>query len=237
MRDSAARAAILLDFDGTLSPIVERPELARMAPGIRPALSDLARAFSVVAVVSGRSSEQVRDLVGVDGVRVEGLYGMQAGDDLAPVPDPLIRRVAAVGEGLPGSVVERKGPTVALHLRGTDDPEAAQEAAAVLLAPIARSWAMRLLRGKRVLELVPRDAPLKGDAVGRLLASVDVDAALYAGDDEADLDAFAALDRAVPAGVKVAVQGPETPGALVRAADLVVDGPDGMRELLRALIP
>ena len=79
-----------------------------------------------------------------------------------------------------------------------------------------------------VLELVPRDRPMKGGAVERLAGEHGLEAVLFAGDDVADLDAFAALDRLAISGlvaVKVAVRGAETPRELVAGADLSVDGP------------
>ena len=88
-----------------------------------------------------------------------------------------------------------------------------------------------------VLELVPAGRPMKGAAVERL-ARGELEAVLYAGDDHADLDAFAALDRLARDGiivVRVAVHGDETPEALVEAADLVVQGPSGLVETLRTL--
>jgi trehalose 6-phosphate phosphatase len=91
-----------------------------------------------------------------------------------------------------------------------------------------------------VVEFVPPDRPLKGGAVERLVGEHELEAVLYAGDDHADLDAFAALDRLsasedVRATVRVAVRGPETPPAMVEAADVVVDGPEGLVDLLRTL--
>ncbi len=120
---------------------------------------------------------------------------------------------------------------------GARDPDAAEIFAARALGPIASASGMRLLTGKRVVELVPVDAPLKDRAVRRLIDATGAEAALYAGDDAADLDAFAALDEAPVDAVKVAVRGPETPLPVVTAADVVVDGPEGMAELLRDLIP
>ena len=71
-----ARAAILLDFDGTLAPIVTWPEVASAAPGAREVLASLAGRFLLVAVISGRPTDALERLLGVDGVRYEGLYGL-----------------------------------------------------------------------------------------------------------------------------------------------------------------
>ena len=89
-----------------------------------------------------------------------------------------------------------------------------------------------------VLELVPPNRPMKGGAVERLAGEHDLQAVAYAGDDHADLDAFAALGRLAERGVaalRIAVRGDETPPELLGSADIVVDGPAGLVELLRSL--
>ena len=97
---------------------------------------------------------------------------------------------------------------------------------------------MGLLSGKMVLELLPLDAPGKGGALLREVVAHDLTGCLFAGDDIADLDAFRAMNRLRDGrvdGVRVAVRSPETPAQLCVAADLVVDGPEGLLELLGAL--
>jgi len=236
VRSAAPRAAILLDFDGTLSPIAERPDLARLQPGMHRVLVELVREFELVAVVSGRTRDEVATLVRVDGVLIEGSYGLTLSGGSDPIPREIVRRVEEVAAVLPGSFVEPKGVTIALHVRGTDDPDSAEASARRLLAPIADGAGLRLVGGKRVVELVPSSASLKADAVRRLLAAPEIHAALFAGDDEGDLGAFAELDRTPVEGVKVAVRGSETPRAVIEAADVVVDGPAGLLKLLRSLL-
>jgi trehalose 6-phosphate phosphatase len=90
------------------------------------------------------------------------------------------------------------------------------------------------------VELVPANVALKGGAVERLLAEEELRAALYAGDDTADLEAFEALERARENGVetvRVAVRGEETPAALLDVADEIVEGPEGLVALLREMAP
>jgi trehalose-6-phosphatase len=99
---------------------------------------------------------------------------------------------------------------------------------------------MALVPGKYVVELVPAGLPLKEGAVERIIQDEQLRAALYAGDDLADFLAFEALDRARGDGrlehaVKVAVRGAETPEELMAAADVVVDGPAEMIDLLATL--
>jgi trehalose 6-phosphate phosphatase len=214
------RAGILVDFDGSLSPIVARPELAQIREGARDALARLAGRYAVVAVVSGRTRAELETLIGVPGVTLAALYGIE---DDTTLPQGLEDRVRAIAATIPGIRVEPKGGSIATHYRGASDPEAAEAALAEALASIAAETGMELIEGKKVLELV---------------ADAALDAVLYAGDDQADLKAFEVLDRLAADGlvtVKVAVHGPETPAALTATADVVVDGPAGLVGLLRRL--
>ena len=235
-RDEEGRAGVLLDFDGTLSPIVAKPELARIRDGARDAIARLVRRYAVVAIVSGRTGDQLRELVGVDGVRLAGLYGLT--DEAPKLPSDVLEWVVTVARDVPGARVEPKGGSIAVHYRAADDPDAARVELESSLAPIAEAAGLSLLPGKMVVEMVPAGRPLKDGAVERIVTDERLDAVLYAGDDVADLRAFEALDRLAERGirtVKVAVHGRETPEALSDAADVVVDGPAGLVTLLRRL--
>jgi len=230
------RAGILLDFDGTLGPIVERPGLAVLAKGARAALTRLAARYRVVATISGRTQEELARLVDADGVRLVGLYGLGTESVSADV----ISAVGAAAAEVEGAWVEPKGPTVAVHFRAAPDAEAAARTLKRYLAPLAGRSSMELAFGKRVVELVPAGRPLKEGAVERIVDEERLSMALYAGDDVADLRAFAALDRACASGrlqlaVKVAVRGADTPAELVAAADIVLEGPEEMVEVLDRL--
>jgi trehalose 6-phosphate phosphatase len=235
-RTGEGRAGVLLDFDGTLSPIVATPELARIRDGARDAIARLVGRYAVVAIVSGRTGDQLRELVGVDGVRLAGLYGLA--DEAPPLGDDVIAAVREVARGVQGARVEPKGGSIAVHYCAADNASVAREALDVGLAPIGRMAGLAMLPGKMVVELVPAGRPLKEGAVERIVLDEGLDAVLYAGDDVADLRAFEALDRLAERGVrtvKVAVHGRETPDALSDAADVVVDGPAGLVTLLRGL--
>jgi trehalose 6-phosphate phosphatase len=237
LRDRPDRAGIFLDFDGSLSPIVAHPDLADPATGAREVLAELAARYRVVAVVSGRPIDDLTRLLAVDGLVYEGLYGMtEPASDLALALLPSVERAASAVEG---AWVEDKHVSIAVHYRGAGDARAARASLVTALEPIAAESGLEVLEGKMVLELVPSNRPLKGGAIERLAGETRVAAALFAGDDVADLDAFAALDRLRAAGVatvKVAVRGDETPSELVEAADVLVDGPGGLVDLLRSLV-
>jgi trehalose 6-phosphate phosphatase len=227
---------VLLDFDGSLSAIVERPELAVAAPGAVEVLAALVERFRVVAVVSGRRSEELASLLRVEGLAFFGLYGMEgAAPDIADAVAPLVERTAAA---IPGARVEHKVSSVAVHYRRAVDPARARGALLPALEEVAASNGLAVLEGKMVLELVPAGRPRKAGAVERILREHSLEAALFAGDDMADLEAFEALDEARERGVdtvKVAVRSAGAPVVLLERADLVVEGPLGLVELLRQL--
>jgi trehalose 6-phosphate phosphatase len=235
---------VLLDFDGTISPIAPTPEEARPVPGARPALEALTAAGAVVVVISGRPALDVASLVGAP-VRYVGLYGLEdEGGPVAPSRDllaaleaalPEVERAAAL---VPGSRVEHKGLQVAVHYRGSPEPDAARRVLLARLRPVADAHGYRLLEGKKVVELAAEGGPNKGDVVLRVVRTAGLGAVLYAGDDVADIEAFGALDSLARGGLtalRVAVRHPETPAALLETADVVADDPADVVGLLGEL--
>jgi trehalose-phosphatase len=230
------RAAVLLDFDGTLAEIVARPELARPVAGAAEAVRAVVARFGEVAVVSGRPTPDVRALLGVEGVRYLGLYGLDEGAGVAALPPEVLDAARAAAAAVPGARVEEKGGSVAVHYRQATDAGAARATLAAALAGPPAGF--EAIEGKMVVELVPAGRPRKDGAVRRVLDEARPAAVLYAGDDLADLEAFAELDRQAGNGIavaRVAVVGPETPDELMTAADVRVDGPAGMVRLLADL--
>jgi trehalose 6-phosphate phosphatase len=233
-----ARAGVFLDFDGTLAPIATRPQDVVPAPGATEVLMALAGRFGVVAVITGRPTADIAERVGVPGIRYVGLYGLESGPARFD-PEPLREPLRALAEGVPGAWVEPKGLSLAVHYRLADDPGAAREVLAATLPSLVAGTGFELIEGKKVFEVVPAGESRKGGALRRLVAETGAEAGLYAGDDLADLEAFTALDALSGTGflgTKVAVGGPEAPPELLRAADLTVEGPPGLVELLASLV-
>jgi len=230
----APRAGVFLDLDGTLAPIVPRPELSEVLPGIPPVLARLASRLEVVAVISGRPSEQVQGLLDVDGVQIVGTHGLEEEPRMA---EEILEEVKEAA-GAVGAWVEPKGAAAAIHFRGLSDPEAAETAMAGRLAVIAATHDLEVVPGKRILELAPAGLPRKGGAVERIVRDRELTAVVFAGDDVGDLDAFAALGRLRTRGLwtcAVAAAGPETPAEVLAAVDLLVEGPDGIATLLASV--
>ena len=223
------QAALFLDIDGVLAPIVARPEDAAVPAETRAELERLVDRYALVAVVSGRDGEDVAERVGVAGVVAVGEHGLE----LDPTAGDWAARIHSYAAGVPWPDVETKPLSVAFHYRTADDHAAAR----VELEPVAvgaLDEGFRTRWGRMVLEVLPPVDASKGTAVRRLLETSGLRRALYAGDDTTDLDGFAALDG-LDAAVRVAVSSAEGPVELGERADLVVGSPAAFLELLRQL--
>jgi trehalose 6-phosphate phosphatase len=229
LADDPARAAILLDVDGALAPIVPRPEDARVPAETQAELRRLHGRYALVACVSGRAGEDARRVVGVTELTYVGNHGLELEPESRVWAERLLRLLADVD----WPDLEDKGITASLHYRNAADEDAAR-AELEEIAARARKAGFVARFGRKVLELLPPLRANKGTAVRRLLAERGLDRALYAGDDTTDLDAFRALEP-LELGIRVAVQSPEGPRELVDAADVVVEDPRALYELLRAL--
>jgi trehalose-phosphatase len=228
---SPAEAGLFLDFDGVLAPIVERPEDAAAPPETRAELERLVERYALVAVVSGRTTEDVRARVGVGGVVCVGSHGLE----LEPQAERWRRVLAAFAADAPWPQedVEVKGLAVAFHFRGrADEPAAVLELDTI--AEAAACSGLKARYGRKVLEVLPPVGSNKGTAVRQLLEERELQRALAAGDDTTDLDSFAALDG-LEVAVRVAVASAEAPAALLEVADLVVESTDEFLALLRQL--
>jgi trehalose 6-phosphate phosphatase len=228
LAEDPPRAAIFLDVDGVLAPIVPRPQDARVPKESRAELRRLARSYALVACVSGRAGADARTIVGVPELMYVGNHGLE----LEPGANEWAQRLDSFLAAVDWPRVENKGLTAALHYRDMDEESARRELDAV--AERARAAGFVARYGRKVLELVPPLEANKGTAVTRLLDERSLSRALYAGDDTTDLDAFAALER-LELGVRVGVASAEGPPELTERADIVLAAQSDVLELLRAL--
>ena len=253
LRHDPAHAAILLDVDGTLAPIVDQPSDAHVPQGIRQLLGQLARRFGVVACVTGRRASEARAMVGVGTISYLGSHGaelLRAGwteSVLDPALDDWARRIHDFAREADTRELRRlrvrledKGPIVAFHWRAAPD-EAAARAAVDAVAGRAQADGLRTHWGRKVLEVRPPVRIDKGAGIESFLAEEHVTSALYAGAAATDLDAFRALATLLEEGrlrhaVRVGVASQEGPQEIVSQADLVVDGTEGVTELLMLLV-
>jgi trehalose 6-phosphate phosphatase len=161
--EAPERAAIFLDIDGTLAPIAPRPEDARVPDEAREEVARLAERYALVACVSGRTGEDARRMVGVDGVRYVGSHGLELAPDADRWRDEIQSFVATVDWP-----VEDKGLTVSFHYRQAEDEDAALEYLDEV-AERARQAGLIPRFGRKVLEIRPPVHADKGTAVTQLL--------------------------------------------------------------------
>lgn len=243
-----ATALVALDLDGTLAPIVPRPEDIAPQDGAPQVLSDLAARVGTVAVITGRpAADAVRlgQLGAVPGLVVLGHYGLQRWHDgVLDSPPPhegvgaLRPRLAALVAAAPdGTTLEDKGHSLAVHTRGTATPQPALDALAGPVSELAADAGLEVVPGRFVLELRPPGTD-KGGALRAVVAEVGARSVLFCGDDIGDLPAVAAVHALRAEGVPGLVacsDSTESPAALREAADVLVDGPPGVVGLLRAV--
>ena len=253
LRRDPGRSAILLDVDGVLAPIVVQPDDAHMPETTRRPLIEIARAYRTVACVSGRRASDARRIVALGSIAYLGNHGSEIlrPGSVAPEADRELqawtRRVQGfMHEAFSDELrqlrvrLEDKEAIAALHWRGVPDEEGAEQAIRQVAAR-AESAGYKTHWGRKVLEIRPPVRIDKGAGIVSLLRDTDLAAALYVGDDVTDLDAFRGLDELVEKGrlgraVKVGVRSDEGPARLADEADWMVEGTDGVRELLRALL-
>jgi trehalose 6-phosphate phosphatase len=242
--DDPAHAALFVDFDGSLAPIVLDPAAARPLPAARVALARLVPVLARVAVVSGRPATFLREALAIDGLDYAGTYGLERivggevvlDERVRPFLGAVARAADEAEAALPGLLVERKGE-VAVTVHWRDQPERG-EAAARWAAEAARRLGLEApLRGRMAVELRPPVPVDKGTTVAELADGMRV--AAFAGDDAGDLPAFTALGALASGGmlahaVSIGVTSDESPPE-VHAADVVVEGPAGLAALLDAL--
>lgn len=225
---------IFLDYDGTLSPIVAHPEDAHISESTRHLLEALAGRFTV-AVVSGRSVDDVRERVGVEQLIYAGSHGHEiefpggeryehpgsqiSAPALGLAQDQLNRLI----DGVDGATVEAKPFSIAVHTRNAPGNEARNQAETIVTG-VAEEAGLVVRRGKEVLELRPNVKWDKGSAIQHISGGLDSNkSAIFIGDDETDEDGFEVMQRMGGIGILV---GP--PDQRMTAARYRLDDPEAV---------
>lgn len=245
----AEPSGLLTDFDGTLSPIVDDPLLARLVDGADGALAALASRLAVVAIITGRAAADARRMTRVPGALVVGNHGVEwlepNLDEPAPAPDAaaIVERLEAALEPVPmppGVVVERKGLSATVHYRNSADPADAR--AAVLRALRGASkHGVDVREGRMSVELRPRGLGDKGAAARAIVERHGLRGVVVLGDDLTDLDMFSAVAELREAGrvraaiIAVGAGEGEGPPEVREAADVTLLDPAEAALLLVAL--
>src|SRR5438874_2176932 len=235
----AGRAAVFLDYDGTLTPIVSQPEEAWLSDSMRQKLRELA-ARAPVAILSGRDLDDVRRRVNIDAIVYAGSHGFdiagphglrrQMATEFLPALDLAEKELHAALDGISGARVERKRFSIAAHYRNVNENDVPKVEQAV--SEVAtRHRGLRRMEGKKVFELLPAIAWDKGKAMLWLLETLGLERGnirpIFIGDDRTDEDAFRALEQrgigilvseqSQPTGAKYSLKDPAEVECFLRA--------------------
>ncbi len=232
-----ARLGVATDVDGTISPIVSEPDAIQITPRNRALLRALTAQLPLVAVISGRAVDDVRERIGIAGLVYIGNHGLEwaAGDRVEIPPEVQTYRPALEAAlqaiqriQVPGLYLEDKGATLSIHYRQCPNPDAVGEQLRPRLIHIAAAQGLHLSAGRRVFELRPPLAIDKGVAFARLVERYHLEAAVYLGDDTTDADALRTARHLRQQGtcyaLGLAVLSADTPAAVRAHADLSLLG-------------
>ncbi len=236
-----SRAGLFLDFDGVLADIAPTPDGVVIRPGMAELLRSLHPRLGRIAIVSGRPVSYLGDMIPTE-VDIVGLYGLEwrtAGvhhtlDEAEKWRGVIGELAEAAVSEFGADVVEPKGLSLTIHYRGNGEVGGSMEA---WVREQASRSGVESRPAKRSFELHPPIRRDKGTVVVEL--AQDLDPVVYIGDDLGDLPAFDGLDELAARGVatvRVAVASAEAPPILLRRADSVVEGPEGVEVLLRRLL-
>ena len=247
-KQDAGSAAILTDIDGTLAPIVPTPDMSEVPADLKELLGRLSEEYLLVAGISGRKTEDAFDLVGLADIVYFGNHGFEILREgrVEVVPEALPyrerveeleRRAREELEPL-GAFVEEKGITASVHYRNAP-PEVGERSVEFVKREGGR-LGLRITVGRGVVEARPPIRADKGTAVRTLVEEYGPERVMFIGDDTTDLDAFRELVTLREEGtlkeiLRVGVASEEGPPEITSEADIVVDGVDGVGEVLQAL--
>jgi trehalose-phosphatase len=208
--ETADHILFLSDFDGTLTPIVDRPELAVLSRETARLLRKLVKDRRyTVGIISGRALADLKEKVDVDGIIYSGNHGLEIeglgtsfleplAEEVRPFFQLLSQVLTTTLKGIKGVLIENKGLTLSVHYRSVDDAEQhlVKDRFNEVIDPLQVIGRVRITRGKKVYEIRPPINWDKGKAVSLLIARLKVSKKrdgllpLYLGDDLTDEDAF-----------------------------------------------
>jgi trehalose 6-phosphate phosphatase len=232
---SCERVGLVTDMDGTISPIVPVPAEAKPTEKNRELLQALHQTLALVAVVSGRAVEDVRQRVNLPELIYVGNHGLECWQNEQVVPSPqaktyrphLEAAIQVLKSQMPdGMWIEDKQVTLSIHYRHTNDPESMAKIFSPILSQIAEQNTLKLFQGRMIFELRPPIDIDKGTVFKQLVEEFKLDAALYIGDDTTDADALKMAQHLRQAktcyALAVGVESEETPSAVLNHSDFLV---------------
>lgn len=245
--------ALLLDLDGTLAPIVARPEDVAVLPAAARLLPTVRDHVGLLGFISGRAGSDLRRIVNLEGVAYSGNHGLELvlpDGAVVPAGDPgsagAVRRFAAAWGERPelrvlGIWLEDKGATLTFHFRTADDPAAAAAFLDREVRPAAEAVGLIAASGRMSLEIHPTAETTKGTAVSSLLdRAPEIRRAVSIGDDTSDVSVWDELRARVATGrladaLAIGVASRESPPEVLTGADGLVDGPAGVVEAIEVI--
>jgi trehalose 6-phosphate phosphatase len=245
---SVRPVGLFSDIDGTLAPIVPRPEDARVTARCRELLRRLRDRGVRVAFVTGRPLDMARKMTELDGAAYAANHGLEFWvDGRAETADGVPEYVGLVGQVLSeagdldaaGVQIEGKGPGVAFHYRRASGVQAARAAILKAIESPTAVERFNVLEGRKVFELRPKIEASKGTATRILAERLGVKSIVCVGDDRTDIDMFHAVSALRDEGISgksVAVLSPEVAPDLLDAADYAVHGVEGVEWLLAEIL-
>jgi len=237
------KSVFFLDYDGTLTPIVDRPEMAVISEEMKATVKQLSEKYTV-AIVSGRQREDVENLLGLKNLVYAGSHGFDIKgpgismvypevEKIIPVINEVISRLKKIFVGIEGLLVEEKKFSVAVHYRLVDEKKYFNKIKSEVEKLVSEYDSLRLIAGKKVFELLPDMEWDKGKAVQWLVKAMGLDWGneniIYLGDDITDENAFRMV-RTRGAGILVAEK------RIISTADFRLSSPVEVKELFKKLI-
>jgi len=239
------RLGLITDMDGTISPIVDVPDEARVTPRNLELLAELCAQLTLTAVISGRSAEDVYQRVRLPGLVYIGNHGMEqwrngkviVSHSAAIHRENLLAAAVTIKKNLiEGMRFEDKGVTLSVHYRQTSEPDKVLNETAPVMQSIADKFGLNLTQGRMVFEFRPPVEIDKGTAFDELLKNYQLDGAFYLGDDTTDVAVFVAARRLRGAGICLSyglgVDSQGTPQAVLSEADFLVQEVAGVESFL-----
>lgn len=246
---SYQRLGVITDVDGTISPIVERPDDAYVTPRNIELLTALSQQLPLVAAVSGRSAADIHGRVAIEGLEYIGNHGLERWQDGQVAVMPAVAsyrpnleaaKTAVQQHQVAGLWVEDKQATLTVHYRQTADPETFASEFRPLLQEIATQQGIRLFEGRMIFELRPPVDAHKGTALQTLINEYQLEAAVFLGDDVTDVDAMRVGQTLRQSGqcyvLNLGVSGTDTPASVLETADMLTAGVAGTESFLSWLL-
>ena len=243
------RFGLITDVDGTISPIVDVPDEARVTPRNLELLAELQAQLTLTAVISGRAATDVYQRIGLPGLVYIGNHGMEewrngkviVSHSAATHRESLLAAANKIQMNLiEGMRFEDKGVTLSVHYRQTNEPEKVANDLTPSMQSIADKFGLSLTQGRMVFEFRPPVKIDKGTAFAELVRNYELDAAFYLGDDTTDVAVFLAARRLRESGGCLAyglgVESQGTPQAVLMEADCFVQEVAGVESFLAWLL-